>query len=203
LPRGTKAPSHTYYFDIGAGVWLGRFTFDVTSWQRLMRSDIGKVNQLLVVMMHTVQLLTGAAKLDSTVVAKPDEGDFGQADNVVKLSKFGVTLYLLKETYVLDRDGSAVTVHAAERFGPVPRILSRSFTYPAEIRDEGMASTYHMPLLGAPWTATYQVAADRRHLSGELVCEWARATENASRVSAVEERAEKHADDRRAHAPRR
>jgi hypothetical protein len=75
-----------------------------------------------------------------------------------------------------------VTVQAAERFGPVPGLLTRSFAYPAKIRDGGRASTYHMPLLGDQWTATYQVGADARTLAGSLVCAWAQATEEASKI---------------------
>lgn len=178
-----EAPSHVYYFSVGAGTWQGTFTFHVTSWSRFRKArELGLKNQLLVIAMHMTQRITGGSRLDSTIVAKPSSGAFGEADNVVRLSKFGVTLYLLQERYVLDPDGSTVTVHAEERFGPLPKILTRTFTYPAEIRDAGMASTYHMPLLGAPWTANYQVGPDRRTLSGELVCDWARATERATRV---------------------
>jgi len=38
-----------------------------------------------------------------------------------------------------------------------------------------------MPLLGARWTATYQVGSDRHSLKGKLVCEWATAHERAQR----------------------
>ncbi|MEU1676752.1 hypothetical protein ABZ752_32645 [Streptomyces roseifaciens] len=178
----TTAPSHVYYFEVGAGAWRGTFTFRVTSWRRFLRArEIGAKNRLLVIALCVAQGLTGASRLDSTIVAKPREGDFGEADNTVRLSKFGVTLYLLQERYVLDPDGRKVIVHADEQFGPVPKVLARTFTYPAEIRETGMASTYHMPLLGTAWTATYQVAADRRALAGELVCDWAKATEKAAR----------------------
>ena len=39
-----NAPSHIYYFKIGAGVWQGKFTFHVTSWRRLMRRSRGEVS---------------------------------------------------------------------------------------------------------------------------------------------------------------
>jgi hypothetical protein len=84
---------------------------------------------------------------------------------------------------VLAPDGTGVTVVADERFGPVPGVMGRKFTYPAEIHPSGLGSTYHMPLLGSPWTATYTVGADRKSLAGELVCDWAQATESARRVS--------------------
>ncbi|MEH6373223.1 hypothetical protein V7793_02510 [Streptomyces sp. KLMMK] len=182
----TTAPSHVYYFEVGTGVWRGTFTFRVTSWRRFLRArEIGAKNRLLVIAMCVAQWLTGTPRLDSTIVAKPREGDFGEADNTVRLSKFGATLYLLQERYVLDADGRKVIVHADEQFGPVPKVLARTFTYPAEIRETGMASTYHMPLLGTAWTATYQVAADRRTLAGQLVCDWAEATEKAARIPAA------------------
>lgn len=186
MPRHrTNAPNHVYYFDIGTGAWQGTATFRVTSWRRLMRSRIGWTNKLLATAMHTIELLTGAPRQESTIVAKPHEGEFGQADNVVKISKFGVTLYLLEEQYVLDSNGTGVTVNGKERLGPVPGLLTRTFTYTAEIRDEGMAATYHMPLLATLWTADYQVAADRQSLFAELVCEWGRATEETRRVGAL------------------
>ncbi len=178
----SEAPSHVYYFHTGAGTWRGTFTFRVTSWRLFRHRRIGLVNGLLVRAMHVTQRLTGKSKLDSTNVAKPGEGAFGVAENTVRLSKLRLTLYLLRERYVLDPDGTRVTVQAAERFGPMPGVLTRSFTYPAEIRDGGKASTYHMPLLGDQWTATYQVGADGRHLAGSLVCPWAQATEEASKV---------------------
>jgi len=174
--------SHVYYFDVGAGVWRGAFTFQVTSWRRLIRGRIGLKHQLLGVAMHVAQRVGGASRLESTIVPRPDEGAFGVAENAVKISKLGVPLYLLWERYVLAGDGVQVTVEATERFGPLPRILTRSFVYPAEIRDGGMASTYYMPLLGSEWTATYQVASDRRSLAGELVSDWAIASERAQRT---------------------
>jgi hypothetical protein len=181
--RQAIAASHFYYFSVGAGVWRGTFRFRVTSWRNLLRARVGLKNILLVGAMHATQLLTGASNLDSTIVPKPAEGTFGVAENTVVLAKFGITLYVLRERYVLDPDGVHVVVEAAERFGPMPGILTRSFTYPAEIRDGGMASTYYMPLLGSEWTATYRVQDSREALDGQLVCDWAVATERARKVS--------------------
>jgi hypothetical protein len=178
----TSAPSHVYYFEIGAGTWRGTFTFRVTDWRRLLRGGIGVRNLVLVAAMAFTQRLTGRARLRSTIVPRPEEGRFGTALNRVRLSRFGITLYDLDERYELDPDGTGVWVHAAERFGPIPKVLTRSFTYPAQIRSGGMASIYYMPLLGTPWTATYEVSADRRTLSGTLTSAWAIATEDAVRV---------------------
>ncbi|MFF0748013.1 hypothetical protein [Streptomyces sp. NPDC004267] len=185
IPRHrTNAPNHVYYFDIGTGIWHGKATFRVTSWHRLRQSRIGLRNKLFATAMHTVELLTGAPRQSSTIVAKPDEGEFGVAHNVVRISKFGVTLYLLKEEYVLESDGTGVTVNGNEQLGPLPGLFARKFTYSAVIRDEGTAATYHMPLLGTPWVANYQVSADRQSLFAELVCDWGRATEETHRVGA-------------------
>ncbi|MEU5216645.1 hypothetical protein AB0G79_10655 [Streptomyces sp. NPDC020807] len=173
-----NAPNHVYYFDIGTGLWRGTASFRVTDWRRFLRSRIGLVNKLLVVSMHTVEAVTGVPRQSSTIVARPEVGEFGRADNVVRISKFGVTLYLLKEQYVLHKDGVGVTIHGNEQLGPVPHLLTRRFTYTAQIRDGGMAATYQMPLLGADWTADYQVSEDRKHLVAELLCDWGRATED-------------------------
>ncbi|QES46968.1 hypothetical protein DEJ50_02975 [Streptomyces venezuelae] len=167
---------------MGVGDWEGRFTFRVTSWPRFRRTRVGLRNRALVVAMVLAQRLTGPPRLESTIVADPSAGAFGVADNVVRLSTFGVTLYLLKERYLLAPDGTSVTVEAHEQFGPVPGIVTRTFGYPAEIQPSGLGSTYHMPLLGSPWTATYEVGADRQSLAGQLVCDWARATENVRRI---------------------
>jgi hypothetical protein len=132
--------------------------------------------------MHVIELLTGAPRQHSAIVAKPDKGEFGEADNVLRISKFGVTLYLLVEQYVLDSNGTGVAVHGNERLGPVPGLLTRTLNYSAEIRDDGMAATYHMPLLGTHWTGNYQVAADRQSILAELVCDWGTATEDTRRI---------------------
>lgn len=174
--------SHVYYFEVGDGVWHGRFELRVTSWRGLLAARVGVRDTLLVVAMRTVQALTGPSRLESTVVARPDAGAHGVADNTVRLSVLGVTVYLLRERYVLHADGLGVTVRAVERFGPFPRLLVRRFDYPAEIGADGLSSTYHMPLLGSAWTARYRVGADHRTLAGELVCAWARATEVARRT---------------------
>ncbi|TCO33005.1 hypothetical protein EV652_1034 [Kribbella steppae] len=178
----TVLASHVYYFEVGAGVWRGNFTFHVTSWRRLTQSRVGLKHQLLVLAMHVTQRIGGAARLDSTILPQPTEGEFGVAENTVKISKLGFPLYLLRERYLLSGDGVGVTVEAAEQFGPLPRFMTRTFVYQAEIRDGGMASIYFMPLLGDEWTATYHVGSDRKTLKGDLVCDWARAKEVAQRV---------------------
>jgi len=171
-----------YYFAIGRGRWRGRFGFRVTSWSELWRAPIGLKNRLLGASMAVLIRVCGRAMLDSVLGGDEASGSAGIATNVVRISKFGLTLYLLKETYTLNQDGSGVAVEARERFGPVPAILRRHFTYPALIHPGGTSSTYYMPLLGAAWTAGYQVDPDRRHIAGRLVCPWAEASETIVRI---------------------
>lgn len=174
-------PSHIYYFEVGAGTWAGSFTFAVASWRALLRAGVGVRNLLLVAGMSITQKIAGASRLTSVVVPHSDEGEFGVVDNAVRLTSFGVSLYDLRERYVLGTDGESVRVIAREHFGPIPKILTRRFEYPARIRPDGLGSTYHMPLLGSAWTATYQVGADRTSLAGTLVCSWAEAHEQATK----------------------
>ncbi|RSS75641.1 hypothetical protein [Streptomyces sp. WAC06614] len=183
-PRRTDAPNRVYYFTIGTGTWHGTATFRVTSWRRFLRSPIGVTNKLLVTTMHLIERLTGPLRQESTIVAKPDVEEFGRADNVVRMTKFGVTLYLLEEQYVLNGNGTGVTVRGHERLGPVPGLFTRTLTYSAEVHDDGMAATYRMPLLGSDWIGEYRVSADRGSLFAELLCDWGRATEETRRISA-------------------
>jgi hypothetical protein len=173
--------NQTYYFEIGAGRWRGRFSLRVTSWSALWHAPIGAKNRLLATAMAVVIKLGGSAALDSVLGGDPDRGPAGVATNVVRISKLGLTVYLLRESYTLDEDGTGVGVEADERFGPLPGILQRHFRYPAVIHTAGMSSTYYMPLLGADWTASYQVDPDRRHIAGRLVCPWAEASETIVR----------------------
>ena len=133
-------PSHIYYFEVGAGRWAGTFKFRVTGWRQMLRARIGVKNVLLVAAMQATQTITGPSRLTSVVVPHPDEGERGVVDNAVQLTRFGVQLYYLHERYVLASDGQGVRVVAQEHFGPVPRILSRSFEYPAQIRSDGLGS---------------------------------------------------------------
>ena len=96
---------------------------------------------LLVAAMAATQKVLGPSRLTSGVVPHPDEGVCGVVDNAVRLTSLRVTVYDLRERYVLHIDGQRVEVIAQEQFGPIPRILSRSFQYPAEIRSDGLGSS--------------------------------------------------------------
>jgi hypothetical protein len=175
------ADNQTYYFEIGQGVWHGRFSYRLTDSAALEADGIGLKNRLLARGMNLVQRLTGDSRLYSKIVASPEEGDFGVARNVVRISRFRITLYLLKEQYTLDRDGRSVVVNARERFGPVPFLFRNSKEHPAEIHAEGMSSTYYMPLLGTDWTADYKVSSGGREIAGVLRCRWAECTERMTK----------------------
>ena len=107
--------SHVYYFDIGRGRWAGDFAFRVTDWSRLRRASIGATNLFLVVGMHTILRIFGKAQLDSVVTGDPDQGPAGVPNNVVRITKLGIPLYLLDERYDLDPNGTDVSVVSDER----------------------------------------------------------------------------------------
>jgi hypothetical protein len=175
--------SSVYYDVIGRGKWRGRFSFRVVSWPLFRAAKLGFRNRLLVVGMALVSRLFGRARIDSDVWSQPELGVAGIAGNTVRISRFGVTLYLLRETYTLDPDGSGVRVHAHERFGPIPFLLRVEKRHPATIHRDGMGSTYLIPLLGADWTADYTIADDRRHIDGRLSCAWGEALEVIDKVA--------------------
>jgi hypothetical protein len=176
------ADNHTYYFAIGEGVWRGHFSFRLTDRDALKRSRIGLKNRLLVAGLSLTQRLFGDSRIDSEIVASPDEGDFGVARNVVRISRFRITLYLVRESYTLDRDGRGVTVNSKDRFGPIPFLFRGSNRYPAEIHTGGLTSTYYMPLLATDWTAKYEISPDRRNIAGVLRCAFCECTERMAKL---------------------
>lgn len=175
--------SHTYYFEVGAGVWRGTFLFRITSWRRLRSSGIGAQGMFLAATMAVFTRLFGRATIDSQIWPHPDQGVFGAARNHVRISRLGLTLYLLDETYTLDPDGRSVAVDAHERFGPVPFLFRNHKQHPAEINGDGLGSTYYFPLLGSPWVGRYTVAEGRRHIDGHLTCDWGEALESMDKVA--------------------
>ena len=131
--------------------------------------------------------LTGKSRIDSDVWARPEDGVAGVAGNTVRISRFGITFYLLRETYTLAENGRDIAVHAHERFGPIPFLLRNEKRHPAAIHADGMSSTYYIPLLGADWVANYTVHPDRTHIDGVLTCDWARATETIQKLAPADE----------------
>jgi len=177
----TQSNAQIYYFAIGAGRWTGGFTFRITSWRGFLRAEIGLKDHLLLLGMWITQLL-GKSRITSDMQAHRHEGVEGVASNVVRISKLGVTLYLVTETYTVAADGSDISVQAHERFGPVPFLLNNEKRYTAVIHAGGMSSTYHMPLLGSEWIANYTVATDRAHVAGHVTCSYAECQETIHKV---------------------
>jgi hypothetical protein len=165
--------SQVYYFEIGHGVWRGEFDFRITDHAAFKRAALTFKERLL---LRGMQLMT-PGRIDSKLWDDPARDAAGVAGNTVRISKFGVTVYLLKETYTLDPNGSDVAVHAHERFGPIPFLFRNEKRHPAVIHADGMSSTYYIPLLGADWVAKYTVHPDRRHIDGVLTCDFAEAHE--------------------------
>lgn len=172
-----------YYLQIGLGEWKGEFQFKITGRKAFWTAAIGLKDRFLAASMVLVTRLFGAGKITSTLQDLPTEGDIGVVVNHVRIARFGVTLYLLDERYVLHSDGRQVHIQAKERFGPVPFLFRTEKEYPAEILDGGMRSVYYMPLLGAQWVARYTVRQDRNHIDSEMTCDWGEAREVIDRVA--------------------
>ena len=175
--------SQVYYFRIGHGHWRGTFGFRITDHDGFRDAPLTFKERSLAWGMALAHRLTGDSRIDSDVWSRPAEGVAGIAGNTVRISRFGLTLYLLRETYTLEPNGSDVAVHAHERFGPIPFLLRNEKRHSAAIHADGMSSTYYIPLLGADWIAGYTVDPDRRHIDGVLTCEWAQATETIRKLN--------------------
>ncbi len=166
-----------YYFHIGAGEWMGIFRFAITSWSSFWSDRIGLKNHILALGMLIVIKLFGVGRISSRIEGFPERGEAGVATNIVRITKFGMTLYLLKEQYILHPNGRDVWVRSNERFGPIPFLFNNQKEHPAEILDSGMRSVYYIPLLGAEWTARYTVRDDRNHIESHMTCTWGEAQE--------------------------
>lgn len=174
--------NRTYYYEVGLGDWTGRFHFRVTSWSGFWADRLGLKERLLVMMMAATSRLFGHSSIVSRLERSREDGEQNVVANVVRIRKFGVTLYLLREKYFLDPDCRRVVVRSRERFGPIPFLFNSTKEHPAEILDDGMQSIYYMPLLGTEWEGRYSVLPDRNHIDAVLTCRWAEASEVISRV---------------------
>jgi hypothetical protein len=179
---GELLDNQRYYFEIGRGSWRGAFSFRITDRQALRSAGLTLKQRLLVAVMELTQRLTGDSRIDSDIWMRAEDGVAGVAGNTVRISRFALTLYLLHETYTLDANGSDVAVHCHERFGPIPFLLRVEKRHPAVIHAGGMSSTYYIPLLGGDWIASYTVHDDQRHIDGELVSAWGKATETIHKL---------------------
>jgi hypothetical protein len=179
---GATPDNHQYYFETGVGYWTGTFTFEVTDWRAFRAARIGVVNRLLVYAMAFVTTLFGPARITSLLEGDPEAGPAGVVTNEVRITRWGLTLYLLRERYVMHPDGRGVTVDSTERFGPVPFLFTVEKAHPAEVTDDGSRATYYMPLLGTDWVGEYRVSADGDRIESVLTCEWGRGEEVIDRV---------------------
>ena len=171
------------YYDTGLGLWQGSFDFTVTAWKQLWSSGIGIKNQFLVVSMFVVTRIFGRGRIWSRLTRLPEVDGMAVVGNEVRITKLGITLYLLNERYHLHGDCRQVTVQSHERFGPVPFLFNVSKEHPAEILDQGRRALYYIPLLGADWVGDYRVSDDRNHIRSVLACPWGEAVEDIERVT--------------------
>lgn len=181
-PDKVVRDNHRYYFDTGIGYWVGAFDFELTDWQMFWQDRIGVVNRILVLSMVFLTTVLGGARITSVLVGFPNEKPIGVVANEVRITKWGVTIYLLRERYILHPDGRGVTVDAKERFGPLPFLLSSRKIHPAEIVDGGKHAIYYMPLLGTHWIGRYLIESGGNRIDATLSCPWATATEIIERV---------------------
>jgi len=171
-----------YYCRIGVGRWIGDFDFRLTDWRHFRADAIGFKNRFLALGLIAIFRIFRSAPISSTLTREPDSQPT-VVDNLVRIYKFGVTLYLLHEHYTLAPDGRNVHVDADERFGPIPFLFNNHKSHPAEILDAGLKAIYYIPLLGTSWTGVYEVGEDERHLHSTLSCDWATGHEVIHKVS--------------------
>jgi hypothetical protein len=175
--------NQVYYLRIGVGDWEGRFTFELVDRDAFWRDPIGLVNRTLSLWLIGTLKIIGWGAITSRLRRVEDSSPTIRVRNHVRIHRFGLTLYVLMETYTLNADGSDVTVDALERFGPVPFLFRDRKRHTAAVFDGGMRAVYTLPLLGAQWTAVYRVGADGRQIDSTLRSAWAEGHERISKVS--------------------
>lgn len=176
--------NQVYYVSVGVGDWDGRFTFALTDWEAFWRERIGLVDRFLSLWLIGTFKLIGWAGITSTLRRVDDAASATRVGNHVRIHRFGLTLYVLTETYRLDPNGRDVVVDASERFGPIPLLFRNRKRHTAEVLDGGMRAVYSLPLLGTSWTAVYHVRPDRRHVDSTMTGSWAEAHERIARLTA-------------------
>lgn len=182
MVEGAEPANIVYYCRIGVGYWLGDFDFRLTDWRRFWADKIGFKNRVLALGLFAIFRIFRSAPISSRLTREPDSQPTVVV-NLVRICKFGVTLYLLHEHYTLSPDGRNVHVDADERFGPIPFLFNNHKSHPAEIVDSGQKAIYYIPLLGTSWTGVYEVGEDGRHLHSTLSCDWAIGHEVIHKVS--------------------
>lgn len=172
-----NAPNQVYYFQTADGSWTGDFKFILKSWSKMLNSNIGLKNKMLVSMMGIFQKVFGNGTIKSIITPLPNEGKAGIAKNDFRIHKGWFTLFISKEDYILSPDGKGVTVDAHVRFGPLSFLFKEHDVYPAVIYEGGFKALYHIDLLGTQFSGDYTVREDQRQVISILENEWARAEE--------------------------
>ena len=145
---------------------------------------IGLVNRLLIIALRSVITMLGYPSIRSEITIDEQAGRAGISRNTYKLVKWAIPLCVFRDVYELDPDGERVAVTTDIHYGPIPGILTEHVEYTARIFDGGFRSRYEgLRLLGMDWVAQHQVAADKNHVEGSPVCEWAEARERMRRRS--------------------
>jgi hypothetical protein len=180
--HGAPPANQVYYLRVGQGVWSGRFTFALTDRAAFHSDRIGLVNRFLALCFIVCMRLVGWGAITSALHQVHDGAPGVRVRNHVRIHRFGVTLYVLDETYTLSSDGTGVTVDASERFGPVPFLFRNRKHHTAQVLDGGMRAVYSLPLLGATWIADYHVRDGLRHIDSTLTSAWAEAHERIDKV---------------------
>jgi hypothetical protein len=188
MVEGAEPANIVYYCRIGVGDWIGDFDFRLTDRRRFLADKIGFKNRVLALGLFAIFRIFRSAPISSRLAREPGSRPT-VVENLVRIYKFGVTLYLLHEHYTLSPDGRDVHVDADERFGPIPFLFNNHKSHPAEILDSGQKAIYYIPLLGTSWTGVYEVGEGERHLHSTLSCDWAIGHEVIHKVSAPTTRA--------------
>ena len=180
-------PNQVYYFEVGRGFWGGEFDFRITDREAYRKASIGFLNRLLIFALRFLVNVLGRQAIQSEIIVDEQMGPAGMGWNTYTLAKWGIILCVFKDVYQLDADGERVVVTTDLRYGPAPGILTDHVVYTAQIFDDGFRSRYEgLRLLGVDWVAKYEVAADKNHVEGVLVCEWAEARERMFRRSVAQ-----------------
>lgn len=174
--------NQVHYLELAPGTWRGRMDFEVTDWRAFLKSGVGVVYSMLVVGLFAVVTLLGRARFEAEMAGYPDRGEAGVATSEIRISKFGVPLYRVRDEYTLDPDCTHVAVQYRERFGPVPGLFVVEDEYPAEVRDGGLRTIHRKSMMGDGWVGRYEMHPDGDHLDAELVSDWGRVRETVDRV---------------------
>ncbi len=179
----TRLPNQIYYFEIGAGRWIGTFEFKITDGSAFKRAPVRGVFRLLGHLLEWVQRLVGPAKILSEIYPHPDEGESGVSRSRVWIRKFGVTLYAMSGIYVLGPNGCDVEITLRERFGPIPWPFWRTKHATAKITPDGMGSAYTMTLLQDQWAGRYTVWPSRMIVRAVYTSTWGWARETIRKAT--------------------